>query len=114
MSPNVFRRLIAILAAYALALQPITALALMQGSPHGLVLCSGADRDGGPPASQKRDVACCLGSCCGLSVASAPQALSIVLARNCNRLVAVSAPTLAPVPERYPRSRAPPIAVKLV
>jgi hypothetical protein len=114
MSRNVFRRLIAILAAYALALQPIVALALTQGPPHGLVLCSGADRGGGSPASQKRDLTCCPGSGCECFAALAPQALSILLARDCNRLVARSAPKLAPVPERYPRSRAPPVAVWLV
>jgi hypothetical protein len=49
MSRTVRGRIVAVLAAYALALQPITAAAFTQGPHPGPVICSGVGPDKTPP-----------------------------------------------------------------
>src|SRR5271166_1103576 len=108
MSRTVLGRVVAILAAYPLALQPITAAALVQVSHTGQVTCSGANPHSAPPASHGQDVACCLSSCCAASVALPLHEASVVLPETRNGFLAASAPAFAPAREPYPRSRAPP------
>lgn len=98
-------RIVAVLAAYALALQPITVAALAQVSRVGPVICSGADA---PPASHREDFACCLSSCCGTLAALSPPSARIVPPQQQAELMTPAAPTLAPARAHHPRCRAPP------
>ena len=79
MSRTVRRRIVAVLAAYALALQPITAAALMQGPRPGPVICSGVDPDNAPPPGHRQDIACCPSSCCGALVEPRPPSAFLIL-----------------------------------
>jgi hypothetical protein len=101
-------RIVAVLAAYALALQPITVAALAQVSNVGSVICSGANPDNAPPASHREDLACCLSSCCGTLAALSPPSARIVPPQQQAELMTPAAPTLAPARAHHPRSRAPP------
>src|SRR6516165_4277044 len=108
MSRTVRGRIVAVLAAYALALQPITAAALTQGPYLGLVICSGADPDNTPPAGHRQDIACCPSSCCGALVEPVPPSASPILPEAGPEFVPATEPAVAPVGTHHPRSRAPP------
>jgi hypothetical protein len=108
MSRPLLRRLIGIVAAYALALQPVAAASIPHASQEAPVFCSGAIGHDPPPATDGRERACCLNAYCGALIGIAPQGLGVALPAL-ERPTAMAEPlTLAPVKWRYPRSRAPP------
>jgi hypothetical protein len=108
MSRTVRGRIVAVLAAYALALQPITAATLTQGPYLGPVICSGVDPDNTPPAGHRQDIACCPSSCCGALVEPLPLNASLILPEAAAEFAPATAPAVAPVGTHHPRSRAPP------
>ena len=108
MSRTVRGRIVAVLAAYALALQPITAAALTQGPHLGSVMCSGADPGSTPAPGHRQDVACCPSSCCGALVEPLPPRASVIQAEAVADFVPAATPAVASVRTHLPRSRAPP------
>jgi hypothetical protein len=111
MSRTVRGRIVAVLAAYALVLQPITAAALTQGPRPGPVICSGVDPDNTPPPGHRQDIACCPSSCCGAPVEPRPPSAFLILPEAAAEFVPAAAPAVAPVRTHHPQSRAPPGAL---
>ena len=102
MSRTVRGRIVAVLAAYALALQPITTAALTQGPYLGPVICSGVDPDNTPPVGHWQDIACCPSSCCGALVEPLPPSASLILTEAAAEFVPATAPAVAPVGTHHP------------
>jgi hypothetical protein len=100
-------RLVAILIAYVVALQPIMAAALVQVFAGDPVLCSGADQESGTPANHERD-SCCAASCCGSSLALASRKGFVVFPAGKAPSIAAPAPCCRPDQQREARARAPP------
>jgi hypothetical protein len=101
-------RLVAILVAYALVLQPVVAAALLlQVSGDRLVVCSAGDNESGLPVGHERD-ACCAAACCGSSLGLAPRGGFVVLASRGQPVMAAPAELWRIDQEREERARAPP------
>ena len=63
-SRQLLRRLLAIFAAYILALQPIARVTMLHSWDGVAQLCSRAGDDTAPPSGREHEHACCLGTCC--------------------------------------------------
>jgi hypothetical protein len=100
-------RVVAVLFAYVLALQPIMAAALVHVFTGDPVLCSGADQESGLPADHERDT-CCAASCCGSTSALAPRYGLVVLTAREAPSTGEPAPCGHLDQQREARARAPP------
>jgi hypothetical protein len=113
------RMIVALAAAYALALQ---AVFLAIGGPFGgvaafigLPICSSLGTDHSTPAGQGHDCpgVCLAGCCCGAAAAPAPGAVSVTYVSDASQRLAAAietAPILPRIAIGAHRSRAPPIA----
>jgi len=107
MSRILLRRVVVVVAAYAVALQPIVAAGIARATHDSQVFCSGSS-DHSPPIGHRSDAVCCLSACCTDLAAIVPVRMAVVLT-EARPEAAVSEPAaLSPAPERYPRSRSPP------
>lgn len=114
------RRWIALIAAYAIALQALLPVALAAAAPAGLPLCSGAmvlatgtnsdDPTGGTGDTRQGD--CCGVMCCAPSLAPPPSAPDVVLRDAGSAPATVMALRVLALPlVRGPQApRAPPVA----
>ena len=101
-------RLVAIVVAYALVLQPVMAAALvLQVSGDRLVVCSPGDNDSSLPASHERD-ACCAVACCGSPLALAARYGFVGFAARGKPVLAAPVQPWRLDQKRQARARAPP------
>ena len=109
MSRQLLRRLLAIVAAYGLALQPIAWTPVLHSWDGAAQLCSRAGDDKAPPSEREHEHACCLGTCCpGLFGPVAPPAAALQSQAAVQQFPVLVAQVFALPKARYPQSRAPP------
>src|SRR6476659_8099786 len=110
MSRQLLRRVLAIVAAYVLALPPMLRAPVLHSTVDAAQLCSCFFEVRGPPSERAHEHACCLGTCCPglLGPASAPAAaLQSGAAAQQFRLLGTQVFGLPKA--RHPQSRAPPV-----
>jgi hypothetical protein len=109
MSRQLLRRLLAIVAAYGLALQPIASAPVVHDWDGAARLCSRAGDDTAPPSEREHEHACCLGTCCpGLFGPVAMSAAALQSRAAVPQFPLLAAQVFAMPKARYPQSRAPP------
>src|ERR1044071_2587424 len=109
MSRQLLRRLLAIVAAYVLALQPILRAPVLHSANGAAQLCSRAGDDTAPPSERAHEHACCLGTCCPGLFGPAPAPAAALQPRLvAQQFPRVAAQVLTLPKARYPQSRAPP------
>ena len=109
MSRQLLRRLLAIIAAYVLALQPIARVTVVHAVDGGTQLCSRAADETAPPLEREHDHACWLGTCCsGLAGPASVPVLVLKPKPALQRFPPVAAEIFVLPKARYPQSRAPP------
>ena len=107
---KVLRGVLAILAAYALALQPMVRVTVLHAFNGVTELCSSTADESAPPIDREHDHACCLGTCC--SGLFGPDSIIAVAPGSTvgSQLFPLSQPqVLTQTKGRYPQPRAPPL-----
>jgi hypothetical protein len=109
MSRQLLRRLLAIVAAYVLALQPIARVTVLHSFDGADQLCSRAVDGTAPPSEREHEHACCLGMCCpGVFGPASTPTVALQSGRAVQQFPLFEAQVFALPKARYPQSRAPP------
>jgi hypothetical protein len=108
MSRVVLRRIIVVVAAYALALQPVIGTAFFQADVDSAVLCSGSGHHA-PVTGSCPDIACCARNCADLLLAPPASTFRLVVLPGTRTSDVHQTVQLAPLRYRRPLSRAPPM-----
>jgi len=110
MSRQLLRRLLAIFAAYILALQPIARVTMLHSWDGVAQLCSRAGDDTAPPSGREHEHACCLGTCCpGLFGPISAPAAAFQARPAVQQFQLPGTQVFARPKARHPQSRAPPV-----
>ncbi|MBV9238813.1 MAG: hypothetical protein JOZ94_23490 [Xanthobacteraceae bacterium] len=110
MSRQLLRRLLAIVAAYILALQPIARVTMLHGWDGAAQLCSSAEDGTAPPIGHEHEHACCLGTCCpGLFGPISPPAVAFQARPAAQQFQLLETQVCARPKARHAQSRAPPV-----
>lgn len=107
MSRPLLRRLLAIVAAYVLALQPIARITVLHSFDGAAQLCSRAVDGTAPPSEHEH--AYCLGMCCpGVFGPASTPTVALQSGAALQQFPLFEAQVFALPKARYPQSRAPP------